>query len=306
LLTPPETTLTAFTGAETIAALERAARSGKSFSVTGSFCPPHPPMVAPEPYYSKFPAENLPVPASINDPMIDSPYRSRALKPEESALYRNPRNVQQMKQIYYGMVAEIDDWIGRILARLEELGVASNTLIVFTSDHGEMLGDHGLHSKTIFYEGSAHVPLIMWMPGKIPAGTRVTEPVGHYDLFPTILDYLGMPAAKSDGQSLRPLIEGRPGRGFAVSEWAANNRPTVMIRDSRYKLITSHRPNDPGSDALYDLVADPEEMSNLIGAQAKDREAGLAVARDLKAKLEAWFERIGSPRLAGLRQHQLR
>jgi arylsulfatase A-like enzyme len=304
--TGPDATLTAFTGDETITALERAHKAGKPFSITASFGPPHPPLIVPEPYYSKFPADKLPVPASIDDPMTDSPYRRRAHEPETMRRFRNPGNVRQMKQIYYGMVAEVDEWVGRIMKRLTDLGLDKNTLVVFTSDHGEMLGDHGMHSKMIFLEGSAHIPLILWMPGRIPAGKKVAEPVGHLDLMPTILDYLGAPAQKCDGQSLRGLVEGRAGRGFAISEWEAKKGPTLMLRDAKHKLITSHQENGPDTDALYDLSTDPDEMNNLIGTKAKDREAGLKTARALKAKLETWLETIKSPRLEGLKKNELR
>ena len=191
LLVPPDTTTTAFTAQETLEAIQRAHKSGKPFSITCSMCPPHPPMVAPDPFYNRFPAAGLPVPESLTDPMVDSPYAARALQPLQQRLYRNPQNIREMKQIYYGMIADTDLWVGRLLQRLDELGMSDNTLVVFTSDHGEMLGDHGMNSKFVFYEGSAHVPLLLRMPGAIAAGKRVATPISQCDLFPTILDYLG-------------------------------------------------------------------------------------------------------------------
>jgi arylsulfatase A-like enzyme len=271
LLVPPDTTTTAFTAMETLEAIGRAHKSGKPFSITCSLCPPHPPMVVPDPFYSRFPAAGLLVPESLTDPMVDSPYAARALQPLQQRLYRNPQNVREMKQIYYGMVADTDLWVGRLLQRLDELGMTDNTLVVFTSDHGEMLGDHGMNSKFVFYEGSAHVPLLLRMPGAIPAGKRVAAPVSQCDLFPSILDYLGRKSSPCDGRSLRNAIEGRSDPiDFAVSEWAATKKtPTVMIRDARYKLMTTHLPNAPNCDALYDLANDPAEMHNLIGPSAK-------------------------------------
>ena len=308
LLTPADATTTAMTASETLAALEHVHKTGRPFSITCSMEPPHPPVLVPEPFYSQFPAANLPVPDSLNDPMSDAPahYRARALEPQQQRLYRNPQNIREMKQIYYGMVADTDLWVGRLLNRLEELGMAQNTLVVFTSDHGEMLGDHGLIAKFVFYEGSVHIPLILWRPGVIPAGRRVATPVSQCDIFPTILDYLGLPPAPSDGRSLRNLVEGRPDPlDFTISEWHSGpGVPTVMIRDARYKLITTHHPSAQGCDALYDLVTDPAEMHNLIGPHAANRPAALIIAEGLKAKLVGWYEKIHSPRLAGLKQHQ--
>lgn len=82
------------------------------------------------------------------------------------------------------MITQVDQWVGKLLETLHEKGLDRNTLVVFTSDHGEMLGDHGLHSKGIMFEGSVHVPLIMRLPGRIPPGLRIAHPVSHFDLFP--------------------------------------------------------------------------------------------------------------------------
>lgn len=149
-----------------------------------------------DPYYSMYPPESIPIPESINDPMTDSPCKDRGNDKDELR-YKDGENIQHMSSIYYGMVREIDDKVGEILNKLDELGLAENTLVVFTSDHGEMLGDHGMHSKSIFYEGGAHVPLLMRFPGRIKAGTVVEEPVSTMDVSSTILDYLGMSIPKS-------------------------------------------------------------------------------------------------------------
>jgi arylsulfatase A-like enzyme len=120
-----------------------------------------------------------------------------------------------------------DEHVGRILAQLADLNVLEETAILISADHGEMLGSHGMHSKGVFYEESAHVPLLMRLPGAIRPGTAVENPVTHADLFPTILDYLGAPERACDGSSLRALIEGHAGYpDFCVSEWnpASPNR----------------------------------------------------------------------------------
>jgi len=294
LETPPEYSLTAFTAAAGLAALDRL-KAGP-FTLTISLDPPHPPMMVSEPYYSLYPPEHIPVPISINDPRTNSPYRPN--QRENSGAYRNPANIQQMTSIYYGMVTEVDDWVGKILKRLAELGLADNTLVIFTSDHGEMLGDHGMHSKNIFYEGSVHVPLLLRLPGVIPAGKVIPTPSSQLDLFPTILDYCGQPGAASEGGSLRPFIAGQEsGQGrVVVSEWNSQAVPGFMIFDGRWKLMYGLTAEAPSLDALYDLKNDPHELNNLIGLNP-DREKYRADAKRMKGLLVEWLTRVKSPHL---------
>ena len=252
-------------------------------------------MITPESYYSMYPPQSIPVPASINDPRTNSPY---AGKPGESMLYRRPHLIQQMRSIYYGMITEADEWVGKILNRLAELKLTDNTLVIFTSDHGEMLGDHGLHGKFVFYEGSSHVNLLMRLPGVIKPNTVVNAPASHIDLFPTILDYLNCPGHGSNGRSLRPLIEGRESSKdrVSVSEWPAAALPGFMVTDGRWKLMFGAKRASRALDALYDLQTDPEEMNSLIGDNP-DHEKHRAEAERMKSLLLAWLERTKSKQL---------
>lgn len=290
----PEYTLAAFTAKEGLAALERL-KDGP-FTLTVSLDPPHPPMVVSEPYYSMYPPETIPVPASLNDSLANSPYRDKAA--QEGAGYRDAANIRQMTSIYYGMVTEVDDWVGRILKRLEELRLTESTLVVFTSDHGEMLGDHGMHGKFVFYEGSAHVPLLIRLPGVIAPNTVVDSPASHIDLFPTILDYLDQPGHEACGQSLRPLIERREtGKDrVAVSEWPSKALPGFMVCDGPWKLMFGASASARSLDALYDLQSDPHELNNLIGRNP-EREQHRAVMQRMKSLLISWLERTKSNQL---------
>jgi arylsulfatase A-like enzyme len=292
----------AFTAKEGLAALERL-KDG-AFTLTISLDPPHPPMIVSEPYYSLYPPDRIPIPASINDPRTNSPYRPN--KREEDGAYRNPTNIQQMTSIYYGMVTEVDEWVGKILQRLDELGLANNTLVIFTSDHGESLGEHGLHGKTVFYEGSAHVPLLLRLPGVIPANTVIRVPAGHIDLFSTILDYCGQAASPSEGQSLRPLIEGheKTQERFAVSEWANQGVPGYMVCDGRWKFMYGRSAAAPSLDALYDLQNDPNELNNLIGRNPQADTYRAEVER-MKGLLVEWLTRVKSPNLESVKARPL-
>jgi arylsulfatase A-like enzyme len=295
---PFDHTRTAFAVEEALEALERLKDS--PFSLTCSIAPPHPPMVLPEPYYSMYPPQDCEPPLSIDDPMDNSPYAARASS-EEMQRYRNKDHVKYMISDYYGMVKDVDDWIGKILDKLEQLGLANNTLIIFTSDHGEMLGSHGMHGKTIFYEESAHIPLIVRFPGGIQPGIIVTNPVSHIDLFATILDYLSISGYKSEGHSLRPLIEGRvySGPDFCVSEWSNNSLPNFMVRSAEWKFMFANSPNSNALDALYNLKDDPYELNNLIGNNP-NRGNYLRQAEKIKTKLVSWLNSINSPYLHGV------
>ena len=217
---PPEHTMTAWTVKEGLAGLERLHKAGRPFTLTISISPPHPPMVLPKPYYGMYP------PAAI--PAAGEPWATAAtIRPTGGATtrtpnpYRDPQKVRQMISNYYGLVTEVDDWIGKVLKRLDELELAENTLVIFTSDHGEMLGDHGMHSKMAFYEGAAHIPLLMRLPGVIPRRRWFKAPaaqigsVRHDSRLPR-------PGPPRVGRPQPPpLVEGRDNGAvhFAVSEW---------------------------------------------------------------------------------------
>ena len=201
---PAEYHISAFEGGKTIKALEKL--MDKTFSLTCSFHHPHPPYLAAEKYIKMYPPKEMVLPENIGDDMATSAYLRTKKRTSES--YFDPEKIKFFISEYYAMVKEVDDWVGAILNKLDELGLTENTMVIFVSDHGEMLGSHGLRGKFNFYEESSHVPMMIKFPGKIKAGITVDSPVSNIDLFATILDYLEMPDTPSDGTSLRGLIEG--------------------------------------------------------------------------------------------------
>jgi len=278
--------------------------AGDPFSLTVSFHYPHPPFTPAEPYASMYDPGKMPLPPSMTDPMENSPY-TNANKSYSGPRYRDPENIRHFIATYYGLVKEIDDWVGKILDRLDHHGLTDKTLVIFVSDHGEMLGSHGMSGKNIFYDESVQVPFLMRLPGVIPAGTRVQNPVSTRDIFPTIMDYLGQPYQKDlDSQSLRGVIEGREIRDFVVSEWREmSSVPTYMIRSGDWKLLISKLPDAKSKDALYNLKDDPFEMNNLLFKGMPEGHASVAV--DLKSKLISWLKEVGSPSVQGVRDRAL-
>jgi arylsulfatase A-like enzyme len=298
---PREHSPTAYTVNETLEALE--GLKGGPFSLTCSIGPPHPPMLNVSPYWGFYPDRDMPLPENFQHDMTWSPYRGRAAGMQT---YQVPENIRSMISIYYGMVKEVDDNLGRLLRRVDQLGLAGNTLVVFTSDHGEMMGSHGMNSKMTFYEESVRAPLIMRLPGTIKPGTIILDPVSGMDLFATILDYLGVAAPAREGYSLRPLVEGgKPaGPDFCVSEWFGKNVPNFMVRTRDWKLIMANDRASKSQDALFHLKEDPYEITNLLGAPT-DRAQCRKQADEMKDRLLTWLARVNSPLAGSVRERKL-
>ncbi len=300
LMMDPEHTFTAFQTKLAIEAVERL--KDEPFSITLSLHYPHSPITPAEPYYSMYPPENMIPPVSINDDMQNSPYRN-ANGRQNRTEYTDPEKVKYMISNYYGLIAEIDHWLGILFDKLDELNLTDNTLVIFTSDHGEMLGAHGMREKNVFYEESSHIPLIMRFPGEIEAGTTVNGYISLIDLFPTILDYLNIPEHDSDGVSLRGLIEGTDTEHgqYVVTEWdfRGPTEPNYMVLKDGWKLMIPYTKSSTVLNALYDLNTDPYEMNNLIGNNP-DAENHKAKAEELRGYLLEWLDKNNSKHYGGV------
>jgi len=177
---------------------------------------------------------------------------------------------RKIKAAYYAMIEQVDTEVGRMLQALDETGQADNTIVIYMSDHGEMLGDHGIFLKgPYFYEGAIRVPMIIRWPGKYKAGLRSDALVEMVDLAPTLLEAAGMPIPeRMQGRSLTSLLSGRNTRhrDSIYCEYfdslALYNPPpmTLCVRTEQYKMAFYQKLN---VGELYDLNADPEETHNL-------------------------------------------
>jgi arylsulfatase A-like enzyme len=305
LKTPAAYSFTAFQATQTIEALER--NKNNTFSITCSFHFPHAPMLPVKPYADMYPVENMPVPGSISDPMLNTPYRTqngRLNNPE----YADPEKIKYLISNYYALVTEIDDWVGKILDKLAELGLEENTMVIFMSDHGEMLGSHGMREKNIFYEESAHIPMMIRFPGRIKPGTVVSGYVSNLNLFATILDYLNVPEYPSDSKSLRGIIEGTDQSmgSLVVTEWLYNEdkQPAFMILKDNWKMFIPYSAGSNVINALYNLNDDPLEMNNLIGNNP-DRKKYEAKAGELRDELLNWLKEHHSKHYEGVKSRDL-
>jgi choline-sulfatase len=181
----------------------------------------------------------------------------------------------RVRAAYWALVAEVDAMIGQILTALENNGLLDNTLIVYTSDHGDMLGEHGLWWKHTFYEESAKVPLIMSWPGVIPAGQRCGNVVSALDVTATILDALGAPALpNAAGRSFLDLVNGTETKALwedeAFTEYCSDEYAPQggcyqrMVRRGDWKLIYY----DGQPPQLFNLAEDPDELTDRAGDPA--------------------------------------
>ncbi len=167
------------------------------------------------------------------------------------------------RALYYGMVTYVDEEFGRILKKLDDLGLRDNTIILYTADHGEMLGDRGNWYKNSFYDGSASVPFIWSFPRALPRGKVVRTPAMNMDIFPTLCDLCNLAKPPGlEGSSLLPVLKGSDdGRArHALSENYRSGFAGRMIRTARWKYFFYTN----GEEYLYDMEADPGEELNLI------------------------------------------
>jgi len=247
------------------------ARQEKPWALLVGFVCPHNPYIAPKEYLDRYPVGSIDLPdvpaghGKALHPHCRRIQEARGI-PEDGF---DPQVVKEIRASYYALVTFIDDKLGRMLKALEETGQIDNTVVVFTSDHGDMMGEHAMFLKSCYYEHSSRVPMVMRFPEKFPAGKRIRQNVSLVDLTRALVDLAGAPDGGEDGtppldgDSLAPLAEGKAPnwKDEAFGEYCANFTlaPTAMLKKGRYKLNWYHR-EEP---ELYDLEEDPGERRNL-------------------------------------------
>ena len=242
--------------------------------VHASILRPHPPFVVPAPYHDRYNPAEVPDPLPVGDtghPFLDVVPEWGFTRAPDTEL-----DQRQLRATYYGMVDEVDEQIGRLLGYLDDGGWSQNTVVAVTSDHGEMLGDHGLVSKMGFYDQAFHIPLIVRYPALDgPTGVVVDHFTENIDVMPTLLDLAGLPVpGQCQGASVRPFLEGQVVSSWRRAvHWEFDFRVfarTVGLpladchlavhRDQAGKLV--HFAGMP--DLYFDLGSDPDEQHPLI------------------------------------------
>jgi len=279
---------------------EMSVRTHLDWFATVTYIRPHPPLVAPAPYNAMYDPDNIPAafcPNSItemksahpffkayfNEPNIKRPYSVINGQIEKS----NEDAVAQLRAVYFGLITELDDHIGRLIDHLRDTGQYDDTLIVFTADHGEMLGDHHLWGKNTPHNASFHVPLIIRDPRRRDsAGTTINTFTESIDIAPTLLDWVGQkPPPGFNGHSLLPMLEGNKPKDWRTHIFAEmdmsdqkygarfqrqfNVKPhqcnLAILMDENFKLVYF---NGGVAPLLYDMQNDPDETTNLANDPA--------------------------------------
>ncbi|WP_339851311.1 choline-sulfatase [uncultured Nisaea sp.] len=237
----------------------------RPWCLTVSFTHPHDPYVARRKFWDLY--EGCPElePRVAAVPFEDQDAHSQRLYLAND--YKNfditTEDVRRSRQAYFANISYLDDKIATLLDTLKRCRMDEDTVVVFCSDHGDMLGERGLWFKMSFFEGSARVPMMIAGPGI--EGRTVTAPVSTIDITPTLADIAGVDLSEvapwTDGESLKPLIEGGERTSPVLIEYAAEGSyaPLISIRRGRFKF--NHCELDPPQ--LFDLEADPDELTNL-------------------------------------------
>jgi iduronate 2-sulfatase len=265
--------------AEAVRLLERFKRNGESFFLAVGFYRPHTPYVAPKRYFDMYPRDRIELPKLSDADRSRTPeaaYRS-SLKEQDSMTDDQRR---EAIQAYSASITFMDAQVGHVLDALDRLGLSNNTVVVFTSDHGYHLGDHGLWQKMSAFERSARVPLIIAAPGGKARGAAVRGMAELVDLYPTLADLAGLkPATPVDGVSLAPMLQDP--KAIVKDAAFTQVRNGYAVRTDRWRYI-EWEGGQQGMQ-LYDMDKDPAETTNL----ANDARHA-ATVDDLRARVAAY------------------
>ncbi|MFM7180786.1 MAG: sulfatase [Verrucomicrobiales bacterium] len=288
--------------------LERCAREPqRPFFLAVGFFRPHTPYVSPKSYFEHYPLEKISLVQGVDKDQQDIPPLALASrKPEQEKLTDDLR--RQAIQAYFASITFMDEQVGLVLDSLKRLGLEENTIVVFTSDHGYHLGEHGLWQKQSLFEESARVPLLMAGPGVKP-GTSIGAPVGLIDIYPTLRKMTGHGSSEPlQGQNLVPMLEDptTTGRGYALTQVKRGNISGWSIRTTRWRYIEwdngtkgaelYDHDNDAGE--LTNLAADPAHAATLAELTTRLRESA-ATTRPASGRIPEVIPETWPPNLLG-------
>lgn len=275
----------------------RARPAEKPFFIVAGYFGPHPPFLIPEPYYSMYDADEIPEPPNFG-PQTGKPqanttsYYHQLFKDQGESW----EEWKKTTAVYWGYCTMMDDLVGRLLDELEAQEILDDTLVIFISDHGEMLGAHGLWHKMMPYREALRVPFLMRFPGKITPGIRSQANVSLIDIPPTLLALINESVTDMQGRDISPAFH--DGKEFQEDAYRfSEHRPLGdwhnavewrLVTDNRYKYVW----NQGDLDEFYDLQADPYELNNRIDVSDLARER-----QRLRQRLRLWMVETDDPLL---------
>ena len=295
---------------EALKLIDEYARLDQPWLIECDFDGPHPPCHVPAPYDAIYEPTAMRLPESLRDPLEDKPYVVRLSRKRQGTASWTDDEWRNALAHYYGNITMLDDLFGRMLERLDELDLARNTVVIFTSDHGGMLGAHGflVHGSPAMFDAGLRVPMLVRWPGNITPGGVCDEFVSHVDLLPTLAEMAGITQQrnneplvagnqwhttfKTHGKSLVPLLRGKQTAcwrddvlaSFDGDGYAFYTERAVWTR--RGKLVY----HAFGENELYDLQSDPHEMHNRF-----DDPACAGLKAELARRLWEWLKRAEDP-----------
>ena len=251
---------------EAIKKLDDFAKRDNPFFLAVGFFRPHTPFVAPKKYFDLYDREKIEIPESSSDYLATLPEpAAKSIRAKKNQLNLEQERAQEIKEAYYATISFVDAQVGRILDHLESSGLDKNTVVVFTSDHGYHMGEHGHWQKQTLFENATQIPLIISDPNSENIGVKSMSPVELIDLYPTLMDLTNINTPQHVvGKSLEPLMKNVNAsvRGSALTRW----RNGYSIKTKRYRLTKWGNNGELGYE-LYDHKNDKNELINLASNQ---------------------------------------
>jgi arylsulfatase A-like enzyme len=247
---------------EAIKKLENFSNTGEKFFLAVGFFRPHTPFVAPKKYFDLYSKEDIEIPKSSPDYLRTIPIpAAKSVRAKKNQINLEEDLAKEIKQAYYATISFVDAQVGRIINKLKQTGLDKNTIVVFTSDHGYHMGEHGHWQKQTLFNNATKVPLIINVPGEDYTSKISKSPVELIDIFPTLMDLTNIiTPSHVVGQSLKPIIENKSSdvRKNALTRWS--NGYSIMT--DRFRL-TKWDINGDFQYELYDHKFDEQELNNL-------------------------------------------
>ncbi len=273
--------------------LNTSTTANEPFFLRASYLWPHTPVLAPREFYDLHDPEDMPIPDGVREPV---PEYLAWMRSDQNTSGLTEREIRRSWATYHGLVSHVDHQIGRLLNFLKQQQMVQNTVIVFSSDHGCMLGEHGLWHKGVFYEEAVRVPMIINAPTRLPGGRVISQLTEMVDFAPTLFDLadISKPASMS-GRSLLPVVAGKtPGKTAVFGEirFRRFSPYRVWVRTETHAMDVTWIPR--GDDlasghatdgCLFDLERDITQRHNLF-----DDPAHMATQQKMTNLLRQWFE----------------